>query len=199
MIEWLEEIDRSIVLFINSGNHPVLDEIMWLISGKLIWIPLYITLLYLLYRKYGLKSAIIMAVSIILTIIIADIISVQLLKERFQRYRPSHHAELIDKLNFYQLDAKNLYQGGMYGFVSSHATNFFALATSFTILCRREYPRISIALFLIAIIICYSRIYLGVHYLSDILGGMLLGILVSFSLYKWLWYRWIPQKNELHH
>lgn len=187
MIEWLEGIDRSIVLHVNSWHSPAMDEIMWFVSAKLTWIPLYLVLFYLLYRKNGLKIAIYMAISVILTIVIADLLSVYLVKEQFQRYRPSHHGDLLEKLHFYQLDAQNKYQGGKYGFVSSHATNFFALASSFARLTQKQYPKMKIALFAIAVIICFSRLYLGVHYLSDLIGGMLLGILVSLALYKWVW------------
>lgn len=189
MIEQLEALDRSIVLGINSLHSPFLDECMWLISSRLFWLPLYLFMFFLAYRQFGLKKASIFVAYTGLCIILADLISVYALKEVVQRYRPSHHALLIDKLHFYQIGPNDYYTGGQYGFVSSHATNFFALFTTFFLIFKTHYPKLVWLFFGVGLLICFSRIYLGVHYLSDIVGGMILGILVSVLVHRFVWKR----------
>lgn len=186
----LEGLDHAWVLAVNGFHHPIADEIMWWISSKILWIPLYLWLFYLIFRKIQLKNAIIVTLMILATVALADFISAAVIKESVQRYRPSHHAELMQQLHFYHLGEGHLYQGGQYGFVSSHAANFFTLAAIFALFFKRAYPRMAIALFIIAFVIAYSRLYLGVHYPSDLLGGALLGVLVALGLYHLLWKRW---------
>ena len=186
MIELLEHIDRSIVLFINSGNHPFLDEVMWFISGKLTWIPLYVLLIYWGYRNMHWRSFLIYFLCVVVSVIVADAISSQRVKEMVARYRPSHHALLRDRLHFDVESNGHVYTGGQYGFVSSHAANFFALALSAGLVLRRFYPLMLKILLIIAIIISFSRIYLGVHYLSDIIGGAIIGVAVGWLMYRFV-------------
>ena len=196
MIDFFESLDRNFIVFINSMNSPFWDEFMWVVSGKLIWIPLYLFLVFLAYRKIGLKSAFLFLVFVVFTIIIADAISVYALKEIVQRYRPSHNLLIKDSLHLYKISENNYYAGGDYGFVSSHATNFFVIATCFTCVFWKKYKKVCYFLFGIALLVCYSRMYLGVHYLSDILGGAMLGISFSFLTYKFIWKNIIPNKDK---
>jgi undecaprenyl-diphosphatase len=126
---------------------------------------------------------------VVLTIVIADAVSVYLIKETIQRYRPSHHALLTEHLHFYRLGAQDYYKGGQYGFVSSHATNFFVIATWFCLVFRKTYPKAVYTVYFLAALVCFSRIYLGVHYLSDIIGGALLGSLIAWGMFKLVWRR----------
>jgi len=186
MIEWLKQIDESIVLGINSLNSPFMDELMWQISGRLIWIPLYLLIFYLVYHKVGLKSAIFYAVFVIFCVMFSDIFSSQI-KESVQRYRPSHNFHLKDKLHFYQIARNDYYKGGQYGFVSSHASNFFVISVSFCLVYRKDYLKFSLLLFFIALMVSLSRIYLGVHFPTDILGGALLGTLIAITFHHFVW------------
>ena len=129
MIEQLEGIDRSLVLAINSIHSSWLDEFMWLVSGKLIWFPFYLLLLFLFFKKSNIRLTFIFLLCAIAVVALADQLSVHLFKNVFERYRPSHHALLTDKLHFYQLQDGNFYKGGMFGFVSSHAANFFGICS----------------------------------------------------------------------
>ena len=102
------------------------------------------------------------------------------------RYRPSHHSLLTENLHFYQFENGEFYKGGMYGFVSSHAANFFGVLTFVFLVLKQQYRKILWGLLPIALIVSFSRIYLGVHYLSDVVGGAVLGILIAFAVYRFV-------------
>lgn len=183
-MEKIEAIDRWLLLLINSFHTPFLDEVMWLISAKLTWIPLYVLLIYLFSRTNNLKRTLFFVLSAGLVVLLTDQISVHLFKEVFERYRPSHHELLTNELHFYRFNDGSFYKGGMYGFVSSHAANFFGVLTFATLVLENNFKRIGWYLFAIAFIVCISRVYLGVHYVSDILFGSLLGITIAVLIHK---------------
>lgn len=189
MIDWLESIDRQIVLTINGWNNSLLDEIMWVISGKITWIPLYIALIYFGIQKLGWKKALLYIGCVLLAVGCTDFICSGIIKELVQRYRPSHNLLLVDSLHFYEFEDGSVYRGGKYGFVSSHAGNFFALAWMAGWILKPYYKRILSTLLILAVIISYSRIYLGVHYLSDIIGGIIVATFVSIIIYRLIYLR----------
>ncbi|MES2800842.1 MAG: phosphatase PAP2 family protein [Bacteroidota bacterium] len=184
MIDALEQIDRSIVLAVNSCHTPFLDDLFWLISGKITWIPLYILLFFLAQRKLNLRPFLFFILFTILSIVVADLVSVHFFKNVFERYRPSHHALLTDILHFHRFENGDVYKGGMYGFVSSHAANFSALACFIGLSLKKFYPKLPFILIGIVVLICYSRIYLGVHYLTDILAGLMVGTGIGYVFYR---------------
>jgi len=175
----LKSIDNAVLLFINGMHTPFLDSFMMVVSNRLIWIPLYLFLVYLIIRKYG-KSSWLLIVFGILAVALSDQLASNLIKNLVMRYRPSHNLWLAPHLHFVAD-----YMGGQYGFASSHAANTFALAT-FIMLIMPKYRNLTIALFCWALLVCYSRMYLGVHYPSDILGGMIVGGFSAWICYK-LW------------
>ncbi len=170
LIMALENIDQKIVLAINGIHTPLLDQMMFYASAKWVMIPFYLLLLYFLYKYYGWKNTGIIFISILILVAITDLTCTYLFKETFLRYRPSHNLSLKDKLHIV-----NDYRGGEYGFISSHAANMMAIAV-FTIGLLKKHIRyfVLFALFIVGVI-SFSRIYLGVHYLSDVVVGLLVG------------------------
>jgi undecaprenyl-diphosphatase len=191
MFEWLEGIDRSIVLTINGMHSPAFDYFFTVVSGKLTWIPLYLWLVFLIQRSFGWKKTGIFLLFMLVCITLVDTGSVYLFKEVFQRYRPSHHTYLGSKLHL-QLDGKgNRILGGDFGFISSHAANFAAISGLVGLTLRKYYPQLIWWLFGVTALVCYSRIYLGMHYLSDVFVGALWGITISWLIYHFLVRRFI--------
>jgi undecaprenyl-diphosphatase len=189
MINWLESIDRAILLFINGLNTPFLDEVMWFFSGKLSLIPFYLILLYFIKKENNWKNFGLICLGVFVTVLISDQSSVHLFKEVFQRYRPSHNSEICYLLHYYEIKPGDFYRGGIYGFISSHAANYFAMLGFILPLFSRNYKVLKVIAILIGIFVSLSRVYLGVHYPSDVLIGATLGLIIGWSLNHFLYSR----------
>jgi undecaprenyl-diphosphatase len=172
----LEQTDQQLFLFINSLNSPFFDKVMFTVSGKLIWAPLYLALLYCFWKRTTKKFPVLL-IFVLLAVLLADQISVQLFKNTIQRLRPCHEPALEGMVHLV-----NGICGGLYGFVSSHASNSFNIAVLSLIIIKRRWFTITILAWATAI--GYSRIYLGVHYPGDVICGALLGALIGFSMFK---------------
>ena len=176
MPERLVNTDIRLFLWLNGHHSPFWDHIMWFISGKAEWLPLYLILLgYIIYRFKWQSLSILIAV--IITITLADQLAVKAFKEVFERLRPSHNPDIEQLVHIV-----NGYRGGAYGFVSNHAANSFALAVFTSLLLRNKFYTAGILFW--ASLVSYSRIYLGVHYPGDILGGAMLGSLIAWLVYS---------------
>lgn len=146
------------------------------VTNKYTWIPFYLIILFFVWKKVKSKMWLVV-LSVVILITLSDQISVHLFKEIFQRYRPCHNLLLQDRVQLI-----NGHCGGDYGFVSSHAANAFALTTFLIFFFRRR--DFALFMYLWASVVCYSRVYAGVHYPFDILGGMMLGIFLGLIGYK---------------
>lgn len=180
MLSNLISLDKELFLFLNGLHQPWLDDFMWYCSGFVLWLPLYCFIIYLFIIKLK-KEVWILILSLALLFFLSDYISSGIIKHAVMRFRPSHDPDLEGLVFLFQKHNGDFYRGGLYGFVSSHAANTFALATFVTLFFRKNW--LSIAMFSWAVLVSYSRIYLGVHFVSDIIGGMLVGIFAAFAAY----------------
>ncbi len=188
MIDKLIHIDTEILLAINGWHAPWADTLMWIISAKATWIPLYVLLIGLLVWRYrkpamtGVKwlqrvpACVVMIVVIAMAVGAADFIASGILKDLVARPRPTRVPELEGVLHLV-----NGYRSGQYGFVSSHAANTMACGLLFSLIWRNKIATCGLMLWVAAN--CYSRMYLGVHYPTDIMGGLMVGALVAVGAY----------------
>ena len=171
----IEQIDQQLFMLINSHNSPFWDNVMYFLSMKLVWAPLYLVILIYLGSKYRRKFTLILLV-IIIAIILSDQISV-LIKNSVDRLRPCHDPALQGLIHLV-----NGQCGSIYGFVSSHAANAFNVAFLSLMFIKKRWYSVSILIW--AVLISYSRIYLGVHYPADVFFGAILGSLIGWVMYK---------------
>ena len=176
MFDQLITLDKELLLLINGFHNHVLDGIMVFVSLKLGWIPLYIFLLYIIINDYRHRSWLVL-IMIGLTVLIADQSSVHLFKNIFQRLRPCHDDALAELL--YMVKPC----GGKFGFISSHAANSFSIAIFISFLLENKHRWIWPVMLLYGVLIIYSRVYLGVHYPSDVIAGAAVGSLIGMGSY----------------
>lgn len=172
----MDSVNTELFLLLNFDGGTLLDNFFWIVSGKLTWIPLYIVILYLIYRKAGVKGMLLSLLFIGIGIGISDQVC-NFFKNNMQTLRPTHNPVLENLVH-----TVNGYMGGLYGTVSAHAATTFSVAvfSSYVIKCKW----VTVALVFWSLLVCYSRIYLGVHYPEDLIYGLVLGFLVGASMYK---------------
>lgn len=179
-MEFLIDLDYHLMVFLNGINSPIFDPVMLLFTAPLPWIPLYIAIAVAIFYKFGHKGenyryALLTFFSAFVIFAITDMGS-SAIKDYFMRLRPGHDPRLDGMIRL--LDGK----GGMYGFISSHASNVFGLATFTSLIFRKKCYSISI--FIWASMVSYSRIYVGRHFPSDVIFGALFGFLAGYGIYK---------------
>lgn len=171
----LIELDSHLLLLLNYYHSAFGDNSLWTISSTIIWIPLYATILYAIIKSQKAQSWL-TVLSIIILVVLCDQISTEIFKHGIERFRPTHNPMLKDFVK-----TVNDYRGGKYGFISSHAANTMGLAIFTSLLFRNKIYSIFIIFW--SIIIAYSRVYLGVHFPGDVIGGMILGGLLGYIVY----------------
>ena len=182
VLSGLVETDTDLLLAINGWRAEWADYFMYAFSGKWIWVPLYAAILYVVVRNLHWKVAIGCVMAIALTIVFADQVGATVIRPVVCRLRPANLENPVSE--FVQI--VNGYRGGRYGFPSCHAANTFGLAFFLFYLFRNRALNWFIMLW--AVVTCYSRSYLGVHYPGDLLVGAFVGF-VGASLCYWLFSR----------
>ena len=167
MLKILDSIDRSILVWIHENHIPILNQVMPFITDADNWVlPILLLILYLGFFQ-GKKGKIALCL-LIISLSLNDSICAQLLKPFFERVRPSHIS--IEGLNLL------VSKGGKWSMPSNHASNMFSLA----VILSYFFDRFKIPLFLLAIMIAISRVYVGVHYPGDVIVGALVGYSISW-------------------
>lgn len=181
MIESLQSIDRSLFLSLNRLHISWLDPVMNLLSGQALWIPFIGFFFWSSWKKNGKVPTYLFGLFLLLTLIASDVSSSYIIKNLVNRMRPCRLDDL--KPLIYSFGQKC---GGKFGFVSSHAANSLALVL-FSLRTLSFRQKTIYALLILPFLVSWSRIYLGVHYPGDILGGFLVGTfwaMVFSALYK---------------
>lgn len=185
MLEYLMNIDADALLAVNGMHDVFQDALWWMMSAKWASALLAVALAWVLLHQNRRHGLLLLAM-LVLALLVADQVASGIIKQFVERLRPTHDPSLESMVH-----VVNGYRGGLYGFVSSHAANSFAVAMLMSLVMRHR--AVTISLFSWALLQSYSRVYLGVHYPGDILGGLLVGILAGWlvwRLMRWMERRW---------
>ena len=176
LVEKILPYERNLFLWLNDHHTDYWDTFMWIYSGKLIWLPLAITGLVVFVYKIKWKEALLLLLCATLVGLLCDFVSANLIKPYFERLRPTHHPDFEAFV-----EVVKGYRGGRYGFISNHSANGFGVVAFTSLLLRYRY--LTITMIIWATITAYSRVYLGVHFISDVVGGAVWGTLIGFLVY----------------
>lgn len=176
MLDKLEHLDQVITLFLNGSHSLFLDGLAVSATATVTWLPVAILLLYVIIKNNEMPGILLSVLGVALCILIADQVASSWFKPMVARFRPTNDPSLM-----YLVDVVNDYRGGRYGFFSSHAANTFSVATFVSLLVRHR--GLTLTLVSWALLNCWTRVYLGVHYFGDLLVGTLCGVLVGFLVY----------------
>lgn len=178
MLEQLLQLDKDLFLFLNGLGTETWDGFWLFITNKWSSIPLYLLLLILSFKNLGLKKTIVLLITITLLITVTDQLA-NFFKYGVKRFRPCHDIEVNQLMRLVKS-----YCGGKFGYFSAHAASTFAVATFFSLFFRAKVKYIGFLLILWAILVAYSRIYIGVHFPLDVLTGIGIG-----SFFGWLFFK----------
>ena len=181
MIEKILTYERDAFFALNGSDSDFLDRFMWIFTGRTVWLPLAVFIVLVLIYKKNWRESVLILLAIALVVTLCDQFASHLCKPYFMRFRPTHHPDFMNEVK-----TVFNYRGGMYGFISSHAANAFGFATLMSFIMRDRW--FAWTIFLWATLTAYTRVYLGVHFISDIVPGAVSGVCfgyIVYQLYKW--------------
>ena len=176
MLESLINLDKKVFIFLNGLGSETFDPLWEILTVQFYWAPFFAVILFLVYKKLGLKNFGIAILFIAVLILICDQ-SANFFKDNVQRLRPCNDPEIN---GFIRIGEK---KSGTFSFFSGHAANSIATTTFVFLLLRRFYKH-TYLLFLFPVIFAYSRIYLGLHFPLDILAGYVYGGTFGYLFYR---------------
>ena len=192
MLEKELQFERELFFFLNGSNSTLLDNFFYICTNRWTWVIFYLCFLWIFVHKKNWKEIVCILVAVILLVLLTDRISSGLFKPFFHRFRPTHHPDFMD-----QVKILFGYRGGEYGFISGHAANAFGFATFCALIFRNRI--FTCTIFLFAFFNAYSRIYIGVHFISDVIAGAFVGALIAmfiYMIYNWVRRRWLFIENK---
>lgn len=175
MLDQILDWDRNATLFINGSENVYWDQVIYVATSTWMWIPLAIVMLWIMWSNMTPRQFGFVVLFLAVAVLISDQLSSSVFKPLFQRWRPTR-----DPVYMYVLDVVHNYRGGRYGFFSAHASNTFSVAVFLACLIRNK--NLNILIISWALLNCYTRLYLGVHYLGDVLVGTCFGLLIGYGL-----------------
>lgn len=171
MLERVIELDRELFLWLNFNGGELWDSFFWVISTNAIWIPLYLAIIWVIYRQLGLRGAVVAVAAFALTVASAQLLAT-LVKVLVVKPRPLYEPALEGMFQIVrEID-------GYSSTVSAHASVAFSTALFSTLLFRSRWY--GVAIFIWAVVVSYSRIYLGAHYPLDLILGIINGLLIAW-------------------
>ncbi len=190
----IQDMDMQVLSLFNGSDNIMLDQMVQILTSGLTWIPLYVMLFFVVMRNNETMGQIALVVgSAIFCVLFADGLVDGIIKQLAERWRPSD-----DPTFKYMVQVVDDIRPKGYSFCSAHAANTMSLAVFFSLLIRSK--MLTITLVIWSLINCWTRLYLGVHYPSDILCGMIIGIIVGilvYLLYYKIYLRISPKINYI--
>ena len=190
MLDKIIAFDTTLFIYLNSLGSTTFDGLWLVITKQVNWLPFFLLLFYIIYKKLGVKQMLYLMLFIAILIAFTDQ-ATNLVKNSVQRLRPCNNPDIKSIIRIVQ-------QRDSYSFFSGHAANTMAVATFLYFVFRKNIRYLGF-LFLWPLIFAYSRIYLGLHYPLDILSGYLFGFIVGYAMYKcytWAQKKYFPEINE---
>ena len=176
LVEGILPYERELFFSLNGSESVFWDHVMWVVSRTDVWFPFYGFVALFLFYKTDKKEAAAVLLLFVAMVVLCDQVSSGLMKPFFERLRPTHHPDFKDLV-----DVVNGYRGGGFSFISGHATNSLGFAVFLSLVFRNRW--VTLIAMVWALTISYSRSYLGVHVISEVVGGMLAGTLVATVAY----------------
>lgn len=192
-MEQLIQFDKDLFLFLNGLGTSTFDDFWMFITGKWNAIPMYAVLLFLLYKKLGIQRTVLIVVLVAVMIACTDQLANLFKKVLFLRPRPCHDETVSDLMRLVKSRC-----GGRYGYFSAHAASSMALSVFLGTLLKPYIKHLFTFLFIWALFVGYSRIYIGVHYPGDVLTGIIFGVLIAkltLLIEKYLRFKLLNKSN----